>query len=287
MVAGTHLCALCSEPAERNRLELAFRQEALWRGDGYLCLVDHPEPARAPHPRMKQWRARGRSHSDVRPASDICLHAGRFSADRMTAVLVESAVHAAEAGCPRLRVVVEMDWLLQQPQPVDDLVLYETAVDHVVSQVPAAVLCVYDLRSFGVEMLAKVLTTHQAVFLHETVLVDPHRGGMHHVAITGTDEAQRSPPGAQGRRTQQATAGDRWDDLTDSELRIVAHVVAGLTNREMAAALVVSRHTVDAHLKHIYTKLGIHTRVELTVLALEHPGEGPPTARPSGTSPLR
>jgi len=29
-------------------------------------------------------------------------------------------------------------------------------------------------------------------------------------------------------------------------------------------------HTVDAHLKHIYTKLDIHSRVELTVLALQH-----------------
>jgi DNA-binding CsgD family transcriptional regulator len=51
-------------------------------------------------------------------------------------------------------------------------------------------------------------------------------------------------------------------------------VVAGLTNREIATLLVVSRHTVDAHLKHIYIKLGIHTRVELTVLALDHPVEG-------------
>jgi DNA-binding CsgD family transcriptional regulator len=32
----------------------------------------------------------------------------------------------------------------------------------------------------------------------------------------------------------------------------------------------VSRHTVDAHLKHIYVKLDIHKRVELTVLALRH-----------------
>jgi DNA-binding CsgD family transcriptional regulator len=48
-------------------------------------------------------------------------------------------------------------------------------------------------------------------------------------------------------------------------------VVAGLTNREIATLLAVSRHTVDAHLKHIYTKLDIHTRVELAVLALQHP----------------
>ena len=47
-------------------------------------------------------------------------------------------------------------------------------------------------------------------------------------------------------------------------------MAAGLTNREMAAALLVSRHTIDAHLKHIFVKLGIHTRVELTVLTLRH-----------------
>jgi DNA-binding CsgD family transcriptional regulator len=50
-------------------------------------------------------------------------------------------------------------------------------------------------------------------------------------------------------------------------------VVAGRTNREVATLLVVSRHTVDAHLKHIFIKLGIHTRVELTVLALRHADE--------------
>jgi DNA-binding CsgD family transcriptional regulator len=47
-------------------------------------------------------------------------------------------------------------------------------------------------------------------------------------------------------------------------------VARGLTNRATAEELMVSPHTVDAHLKHMYTKLGIHSRVELTRLALQY-----------------
>jgi DNA-binding NarL/FixJ family response regulator len=47
-------------------------------------------------------------------------------------------------------------------------------------------------------------------------------------------------------------------------------VAGGLTNRNIAEYLNLSPHTVDAHLKHTFTKLNIHSRVELTVLALEH-----------------
>lgn len=43
-----------------------------------------------------------------------------------------------------------------------------------------------------------------------------------------------------------------------------------MTNRAVAEEQTVSRHTVDAHLKHIYVKLGIHSRVELTALTLQH-----------------
>jgi DNA-binding CsgD family transcriptional regulator len=48
-----------------------------------------------------------------------------------------------------------------------------------------------------------------------------------------------------------------------------------MTNRATAQELIVSPHTVDAHLKHIYQKLGIHSRAELAVLSFRH---GSPTA---------
>lgn len=65
-------------------------------------------------------------------------------------------------------------------------------------------------------------------------------------------------------------SGFGWESLTRSEQRVAWLVAQGLTNRAIADRLIVSRHTVDAHLKHIYVKLQIHSRVQLTVLALKN-----------------
>ncbi|MBT2440144.1 helix-turn-helix transcriptional regulator, partial [Streptomyces sp. ISL-36] len=62
----------------------------------------------------------------------------------------------------------------------------------------------------------------------------------------------------------------RWDQLTPSELRVVRLVAEGLTNREVAEKLFLSRHTVDSHLRHSFTKLGVTSRVELTRQVLTH-----------------
>jgi DNA-binding CsgD family transcriptional regulator len=61
---------------------------------------------------------------------------------------------------------------------------------------------------------------------------------------------------------------DSWNALTEAERRIADLAISGLTNRRIAEQLTVSHHTVDAHLQHIFTKLGIHSRADLTVIAL-------------------
>ncbi|MER5787541.1 AAA family ATPase [Streptomyces sp. NPDC001980] len=60
-----------------------------------------------------------------------------------------------------------------------------------------------------------------------------------------------------------------WGSLTESERKLIPLVVDGLTNRAIADRLYVSVHTVNTHMRHIFTKLGINTRVELTRLAVE------------------
>jgi DNA-binding NarL/FixJ family response regulator len=46
-------------------------------------------------------------------------------------------------------------------------------------------------------------------------------------------------------------------------LRVANLVAEGRTNREVAAALVVTERTVETHLSHIYRKLGVRSRTEL------------------------
>ncbi|MEO9202252.1 MAG: LuxR C-terminal-related transcriptional regulator [Mycobacterium sp.] len=68
---------------------------------------------------------------------------------------------------------------------------------------------------------------------------------------------------ARGSRTEHCRPVSGWASLTPAE-RNVAHLIAeGLRNRDIAAKLVVSTRTVESHLTHIYTKLGLSSRVQL------------------------
>jgi non-specific serine/threonine protein kinase len=61
--------------------------------------------------------------------------------------------------------------------------------------------------------------------------------------------------------------------LTTREREIASLVAAGLSNRQIGDKLFISRRTVDAHLEHIFGKLGITSRVMLTIQLREHSAE--------------
>ena len=61
-------------------------------------------------------------------------------------------------------------------------------------------------------------------------------------------------------RRRDATAPEA---LTPQELQIALLLTGGKTTREAAAALFLSPKTVEYHLRHVYEKLGLHSRDEL------------------------
>jgi DNA-binding CsgD family transcriptional regulator len=68
------------------------------------------------------------------------------------------------------------------------------------------------------------------------------------------------------RGTRKRPSGG-WESLTPTELEIVRHTAAGLTNPEIAERMFVSRGTVKVHLSHVYAKLGLRNRSEVAAEA--------------------
>jgi predicted ATPase/class 3 adenylate cyclase/DNA-binding CsgD family transcriptional regulator len=64
-------------------------------------------------------------------------------------------------------------------------------------------------------------------------------------------------------RGERKRASSGWASLTRAELDVVRLVSEGLGNKEVAARLFISPRTVQAHLTHVYTKLGLTSRVQL------------------------
>ncbi len=58
--------------------------------------------------------------------------------------------------------------------------------------------------------------------------------------------------------------------MTVAELAVARLVAEGLTNKEVADQLFVSPHTVNSHLRHVFSKLGITSRVELARVARDY-----------------
>jgi DNA-binding NarL/FixJ family response regulator len=70
------------------------------------------------------------------------------------------------------------------------------------------------------------------------------------------------------RLTAPGTA--RPQVLTARECEVLRLAAAGKTNRQMAADLVISEHTVARHLQNIFTKLGVSSRAAATAYAYRH-----------------
>ena len=86
-------------------------------------------------------------------------------------------------------------------------------------------------------------------------------------AAMSTEEAISYAQRGRGQRKRPATG---WASLTPTERRVVQLLSEGLANNDIATRLFVSPRTVQTHLTHVYTKLGLTSRVQLAQEAARH-----------------
>lgn len=128
----------------------------------------------------------------------------------------------------------------------------------------------------GLSREARLLAA--ADVMHALLEPRPHRPGCDlagaSAVLDSEARAGRLDPGAVGAVVE--AAGFRpprraWPaDLTDREVDVLRLAARGLSNKEIAARLVVSARTVQHHLAHVYDKTGRRTRAGAALFAMEH-----------------
>jgi DNA-binding CsgD family transcriptional regulator len=86
-------------------------------------------------------------------------------------------------------------------------------------------------------------------------------------AALSVEEAIAYARRGRGQRKRPTTG---WSSLTPTERDVVRLLSEGLGNKDIATRLFVSPRTVQTHLTHVYTKLGLTSRVQLVQEAARH-----------------
>jgi hypothetical protein len=164
-----HVCAFFNGIDEQHRVLRSFITDGFERGDKAFHLVD-PE-RREEHLRrlgeagVDVREAMGAGQLEVRPWEDGPLHGGRFDQEAWLASFEQVLQSGPAAGYAKTRFLAQMEWALVDLPGVEDLIEFETRVNHVVPKYEDTVICAYDLAKFGASVVIDALRTHPVVII--------------------------------------------------------------------------------------------------------------------------
>jgi len=164
-----HVCAFFNNDEEEYRVLLPFIKDGFEVGDRAVHVVNPDQ--RQDH--LRRLASAGidtglvetKGQLELRTNIETYLRDGRFDQDRMLAAFEEMASGNANRGFPLSRIVCRMDWVVEGPSYVDDVVEFESRVNDVWSRHDDAVICTYHLSQFGGEAVIDIMRTHPLVII--------------------------------------------------------------------------------------------------------------------------
>jgi MEDS: MEthanogen/methylotroph, DcmR Sensory domain len=172
-----HICAFFNGFDEQHRVLRSFIKEGLDRGEKAFHFVD-PE-LRDEHLKLlaeagiNVRRAINTGQLEVRRWQDAYLRGDHFDQNAMLALIEEVLQSADTAGYPLTRLLAHMEWALLDKPGVDDLLEYETRLNHVLPKYDDPVVCTYDLSKFGASVTMDILRTHPVVIIGGVLQENP------------------------------------------------------------------------------------------------------------------
>lgn len=164
-----HICAFFNGPDEEYRALLPFIKEGLDRGEKAFHVVD--PNLRENHLRhlrsvgIQPEAAQQSGQLELRNWSEAYLRDGHFDQDRMLALLQSVLDKGRQEGYPLTRLVAHMEWALEDRPGVDDIVEYETRLNHFLHRYRDPVVCVYDLAQFDAATVIDIMRTHPMIII--------------------------------------------------------------------------------------------------------------------------
>jgi hypothetical protein len=154
---------------EQHRVLRSFITDGFDQGDKAFHLVD-PERrdehlGRLAGAGIDVPEAMDSGQLEVRPWEDGPLHGDRFDQDTWLASFERVLQSGPAAGYAQTRFLAHMEWALVDLPGVEDLIEFETHVNHVVPKYDDVVICAYDLSRFGANVVMDALRTHPVVII--------------------------------------------------------------------------------------------------------------------------
>jgi hypothetical protein len=164
-----HICAFFNGMEEQHRVLRSFITDGFDQGDKAFHLVD-PERrdehlGRLAGAGIDVPEAMDSGQLEVRPWEDGPLHGDRFDQDTWLASFERVLQSGPAAGYAQTRFLAHMEWALVDLPGVEDLIEFETHVNHVVPKYDDVVICAYDLSRFGANVVMDALRTHPVVII--------------------------------------------------------------------------------------------------------------------------
>ncbi|MDI6644211.1 MAG: MEDS domain-containing protein [Methanobacteriaceae archaeon] len=171
---GNHICCFYQDEKEHEQLVTSYIKHGLEKGEKVVYILDRHDLETVKHYLEKaQVDVDHYTQKDqlvFYHSRDTYTRMGCFEPDLMIKDLEKLYKEALEQGYPAVRGSGEMSWILNCPESLENLLVYENGLNHFLEDKQFYALCQYDVNNFDNKLLLDILFLHPKIALANKIL---------------------------------------------------------------------------------------------------------------------
>jgi MEDS: MEthanogen/methylotroph, DcmR Sensory domain len=172
-----HVCAFFNSEEEEYQVLLPFIKDGFACGHKAVHVVNPGQRTqhlqRLVDAGMDPAAAENSGQFELKINNETYLRDGRFDKERMLQAFEQIASGNTPGGFPLSRIVCRMDWAAEGQSYINDLIEFESRVNHVWEHHDDAVICTYHLGQFGGDTVIDIMRTHPMIIIGGVLQQNP------------------------------------------------------------------------------------------------------------------